>query len=72
MGEAMTRIGMSSGVEYAQQPQKLFAKSVVSYSLVCRLHGLDTSHQGLRLWLGTMEQTIIIGIAGHIKCRMFK
>ena len=72
MGEAVTRIGMSSGVEYFQQPQNLFAKSAVSYPLVYWLHGLDTSHQGLRLWLGTMEQTIIIGIAGHIEYRMFK
>jgi len=72
MGEAVMRIGMSSGVECVQQPRKLFAKSVASYPLVCWSHGLEMVHQGLRLWIGTMEQTVVIRVAGHIERRVVK
>ena len=57
---------MSSGVEYVQQPRKPFAKSVASYPLVCQPHGLDVTHQGRRWWIGTMEQTIVVGVAGRV------
>ena len=68
----MMQIGMSNGVEYARQLWKLFARSVASYALVCWSRGLNMDYQKLRFWVGTIEQTIIIGVAGNIKGGMIE
>lgn len=66
----MMHIRTSNDVEYVRQLWKLSAKSVALYALVCGSHGLDMGNQKLPLWIGTIEQTIIIRVTRNIEWGM--
>ena len=59
----MTHIKRSSGAGYVLQLLRLSVKSVASYALVFWSHVLDVGHKKLHLWIGMVEQTVVIRAA---------